>query len=75
MTQCWQQELRKHNVRVMLVNPSEVPTAFNVDDRKEKGLVDNKLHPEDIAHAIVSNLEMASRGFIPELAVWATNPF
>ncbi len=75
MTQCWQSELRMHNVRVMLVNPSEVPTAFNVDDRKEKGLVDNKLHPEDIAHAIVSNLEMANRGFIPELAVWASNPF
>ena len=75
MTQCWQAELRKFNIRVMLVNPSEVPTAFNQEDRSERELVDNKLHPEDIAHAIVANLEMNDRGFIPELGVWATNPF
>ena len=75
MTECWQQELRKHNVRVMLVNPSEVPTAFNQENREERELVDNKLHPEDIAHMIVANLEMSDRGFVPELGVWATNPF
>jgi len=28
MTQCWQAELRKNNIRVIQVNPSEVPTAF-----------------------------------------------
>jgi len=27
MTQCWQAELRKYNVRVILVNPSEVTTV------------------------------------------------
>lgn len=75
MTECWQQELRKYNVRVMLVNPSEVPTAFNQSDRAERDLVDNKLHPEDIAHMIIANLELNDRGFIPELGVWATNPF
>lgn len=75
MTECWQQELRKYNVRVMLVNPSEVPTAFNQENREERELVDNKLHPEDIAHMIVANLEMNDRGFVPELGVWATNPF
>ena len=75
MTECWVQELRKFNVRVMLVNPSEVPTAFNQDSREERELVDNKLHPEDIAHMIVANLELNDRGFVPELGVWATNPF
>ena len=30
MTECWRQELRKFNVRVMLVNPSEVITNFAV---------------------------------------------
>lgn len=75
MTQCWQAELRKHNVRVMLVNPSEVPTAFGQGDRTERELVDNKLHPEEIAHMIVANLAMNDRGFVPELGVWATNPF
>lgn len=75
LTECWRDELRKHNVRVMQVNPSAVPTAFNVEDRTEKDQEDNKLSPTEIAHAIKSMLEMDSRGFIPELAVWATNPF
>jgi 3-oxoacyl-[acyl-carrier protein] reductase len=75
LTECWRDELRKHNVRVMQVNPSAVPTAFNVGDRSEKPLEDNKLTPAEIAHAVKSVLEMDSRGFIPELAVWATNPF
>lgn len=75
MTQCWQAELRKYNVRVILVNPSEVTTAFGDDERKEKLEVKNKLRPLEIAHTIVSALEMDDRGFIPEVTVWATNPF
>lgn len=75
MTQCWQAELRKYNVRVILVNPSEVPTAFGNPERKEKPEVKNKLRPFEIAHTIVSTLEMDDRGFIPEVTVWATNPF
>lgn len=75
MTQCWQAELRKYNVRVILVNPSEVTTAFGDNERNEKPEVKNKLRPLEIAHIIVSSLEMDDRGFIPELTVWATNPF
>ncbi len=75
ITECWRDELRKFNVRVMQVNPSAVPTAFNVADRTEKELEDNKLTPKEIAHAVKMMLEMDNRGFIPELAVWATNPF
>lgn len=74
LTQCWQAELRKHDVRVIQINPSEVPTAFNQADRNEKELVDGKLTPQEIAHTIVSSLEMDARGFIPEVTVWATNP-
>jgi 3-oxoacyl-[acyl-carrier protein] reductase len=75
MTQCWQTELRKYNVRVILVNPSEVLTAFGDDERKERKEVSNKLRSYEIAHTIVSTLEMDDRGFIPEVTVWATNPF
>lgn len=75
MTECWQAELRKHNVRVILVNPSEVTTAFGQDDRKERDEVPNKLRSQEIAHTIVSTLEMDNRGFIPEVTVFATNPF
>ena len=75
MTQCWQAELRKYNVRVILINPSEVTTAFGDLDRVERDEVTNKLRPIDIAHTIVSTLEMDNRGFIPEVTVRATNPF
>ena len=75
MTQCWQAELRKFNVRVILVNPSEVTTAFDSEERVERPEVKNKLRPIEIAHTIVSALEMDDRGFIPEVTVWATNPF
>lgn len=75
LTQCWQQELRRHNVRVVLINPSEVPTAFGQHDRQPRETEANKLHSEDIAHAVVSALQMDRRGYIPELTVHATNPF
>ncbi len=75
MTECWRAELRPYNVRVMLVNPSEVPTAFGRDDRKARPLEEGKLTPVEIAHSVCAVLEMDDRGFIPELSVWATNPF
>ena len=75
MNECWRAELRPHNVRVMLIDPSYVPTAFGTADGEEKPVEPNKLTPAEIAHSIVAVLEMDDRGFIPELAVWATNPF
>ena len=75
MTQCWQGELRKHNIRVSLINPSEVTTAFANPDRVERAEEANKLDAGQIAHTIVSTLEMDDKGFIPEVTIWATNPF
>lgn len=75
MTECWRAELRKHNVRVFLVNPSEVATAFADPKRREREAAPNKLSPGEIADAIIAVLEMDDRGFIPELSVWATNPW
>ncbi len=74
MTKCWQAELRPHNIRVMLINPSEVPTAFNREDRSEREDEKGKLTAFEIAHSIMHALKMDPRGFIPELTVWATNP-
>ena len=74
MTECWRAELRPHNVRVFLVNPSEVITEF----AKSAGVPQNenptKLHGEDIADIVRAMLEMDDRGFTPELSVFATNP-
>tara|TARA_Y100000766_G_C18912520_1_gene609137 strand:- start:1879 stop:2583 length:705 start_codon:yes stop_codon:yes gene_type:complete len=75
LTQCWQAELRPFNIRVCQLNPSEVTTAFFNEERKERAEVYNKLSPKEIAHSILSVLEMEDKGFITELNVWATNPF
>lgn len=75
MSQCWSAELRPFNVRVIQINPSEVPTAFGSESREERKLEEKKLSPQEIAHAVIGALEMDDRGFIPELTVHATNPF
>jgi len=75
MTECWRDELRRHDVRVMLVNPSEVMTAFSAKAGSARPPSDKKLRPQEIADAVVGALKVDSRGFVPEFAVFATNPF
>ena len=75
MTEAWRDELRRHDVRVMLVNPSEVQTAFFGKVGRQQEPSPKKLRPEEIAAAIVGILEIDDRGFVPELSVFATNPF
>ena len=74
MTECWRTELRKHNIRVMLVNPSEVLTNFAATAGIPQKANDSKLRGEEIAHAVKAILEMDDRGFTTELSVFATNP-
>ncbi len=75
MTECWRDELRRHDVRVMLVNPSEVLTEFADKAGYEQEASPKKLRPREIADAIVGALKIDDRGFIPEFSVFATNPF
>jgi len=70
MTECWRAELRKSNIRVMQINPSEVQTAFF----EGRPFSERKLRAADIAQAIASMLEIEDRGFVTEMSVWATNP-
>lgn len=75
MTECWRAELRKHNIRVMQVNPSEVQTDFfATGGYGDRSANDSKLQADDIASLIVSMLELNDRGFVTEASVWATNP-
>jgi 3-oxoacyl-[acyl-carrier protein] reductase len=74
MTECWRTELRKYNIRVILINPSEVVTNFFSAANLPQKVNATKLRPEDIALAVTAALEMDDRGFIPELSVFATNP-
>jgi 3-oxoacyl-[acyl-carrier protein] reductase len=75
MNECWRAELRHHNVRVTLVNPSEVQTPFFAKVGTEQVQSEKKLRASEIADAIVGALEIDDRGFIPEFSVFATNPF
>jgi len=74
MTECWRGELRQHNIRVFLVNPSEVLTNFGAAAGYEQKPNPTKLRGEEIAHAVKAVLEMDDRGFTPEITVFATNP-
>jgi len=75
LTECWRAELRKHNIRVMQVNPSEVQTDFFIAaGGAPRPFNESKLQATEIAHTILSMLEMNDRGFITEATVFATNP-
>ncbi len=75
LTECWRSELRKFNIRVMQINPSEVQTNFVINSGREaRAFNPSKLQAGEIAHGIASMLEMNDRGFITELTVFATNP-
>jgi len=74
MTECWRAELRKYNIRVFLLNPSEVLTSFAATAGIPQKENDTKLRSEDLGYVVRVMLELDSRGFIPELSVFATNP-
>ena len=74
MTECWRAELRRYNIRVFLVNPSEVLTNFAASAGLSQKENSTKLRGEEIAYMVKAALEMDDRGFTPELSIFATNP-
>jgi 3-oxoacyl-[acyl-carrier protein] reductase len=75
LTEVWRAELRKDDIRVMQINPSEVLTPFHeASGRGARPDNPRKLHAEDIADAIVGMLALNDRAFITNATVWATNP-
>jgi 3-oxoacyl-[acyl-carrier protein] reductase len=75
MTECWRAELRKFNIRVMLINPSEVQTNFIPNSGREaRPFNSSKLEASEIADLALAMLEMRDVGFITEATVFATNP-
>ena len=55
MTECWRDELRRHDVRVILCNPSEVLDGLLTAGRGEPAGFPKKLIPEDIAEAVTGS--------------------
>ena len=74
LTMCWRAELRKHNIRVMQINPSEVITPFVEKLGYTSENPEHKLKGLEVAQVVVSMLALNDIGFVPEVNVWATNP-
>jgi 3-oxoacyl-[acyl-carrier protein] reductase len=84
MTEAWRDELRPHNIRVMLVNPSEVMTNFATNLLNKEGLSNekkytvneqvSKLRAEEIAAVLKSLIQLDDRTLVTETTVFATNP-
>jgi len=72
ISQCWQAELRPHDIRVICVCPSEVQTAWGGKVGRNNP---NKLYASDIAEAVLSVISAQRRALWPEFAVFATNPW
>jgi 3-oxoacyl-[acyl-carrier protein] reductase len=72
ISQCWQAELRPHDIRVVCVCPSEVQTAWGGRTGRNNP---HKLYASDIADAILSTLSANRRALWPEFSVFATNPW
>ena len=72
ISQCWQAELRPHDIRVISICPSEVQTAWGGKIGRNDP---NKLFASDIADAILATLSAHRRALWPEFAVFATNPW
>ena len=56
MSECWRAELRQHNVRVFLINPSEVLTHFFATAGLPQKENATKLRAEDIAYVVKAML-------------------
>jgi len=76
LTEVWRSELRKENIRVMQVNPSEVLTPFGEAAGRPPRTSDSprKLHAEDIGQVIAGLLALDDRVLVTSTTIWATNP-
>ncbi len=64
-------EVRKQNVRVMVLNPSGVDTGADTGPKSGAGL---RLHAADIAATVVHLACLPGRTLIRDLDLWGTNP-
>jgi len=64
-------EVRKHNIRVMVLNPSSVNTGEDTGPESGKGLY---LHAADIASTLVHLAQLPGRTMIRDMDIWGTNP-
>jgi len=65
-------EVRKNNIRVMVINPSTVDTGSDNKPDYGPGIY---MHASDIAETIVHLACLPGRTLIRDMDIWGTNPF
>lgn len=71
LTEGVMREMRQHNIRTFVINPSAVLTDLVGTPSLD---TDTMIQPEDIAEVIVSQLKLNRRTFAKTNQIWATNP-
>ena len=67
-------DVRKHNVRVIVVSPSWVDTSVVDPESVAKEGAGARLRAEDVAQAVVDAVSLPPRALVREIELWATNP-
>jgi 3-oxoacyl-[acyl-carrier protein] reductase len=67
-------EVRKHGIRVMAICPGTVVTPFAGKSGLDIERPEQKLAPDDVAHAVIATLDAADRAMISELDIRPSNP-
>ena len=67
-------EVRKHNIRVVVVSPSAVDTQPLAPEKIPMGGPGARLRAEDIAETVLHMVSLPPRALVREVEVWATNP-
>ncbi|RMD88301.1 MAG: SDR family NAD(P)-dependent oxidoreductase [Calditrichaeota bacterium] len=67
-------EVRKHNIRVIVVCPSAVDTRVMNYEKAPFAGKRARLRAEDVAQAILQAVSLPPRALVREIELWATNP-
>jgi len=73
LAQAMNHDVRRHNIRVMVLNPSGVNTEL--EDTAPPHGPGQKLHAADLGALIVNLAELPGRTLVRDMDIWATNPF
>ncbi len=68
------QEVREHNIRVIVVTPSRVDSSDRDSRQILKGGKGARLRAEDVADMVVGAIKLPPRALVREVELWATNP-
>ncbi len=67
-------DVRKYNIRVIVISPSAVDTRQLDPDRVPLSGKGSRLRAEDVAEAVLFAVRLPPRALVREIELWATNP-